>query len=76
MAAVLGIVGYSIATVVDMACDDTLPAARLLDEILVDLACEPCYQPLGCWTRFLSTWPVSYATSRSAVERGSCEPDL
>ena len=28
------------------------------------------------WTRFLSTLPASYATSRSAVERDSCGPDL
>ena len=43
MAAALGVVGYSLATVVDMACDITLPAALLLDEILADLACELCY---------------------------------
>ena len=41
MAAALGVVGYSIATVVDMACDVTLPAARLL--ILADLASELRY---------------------------------
>ena len=39
----LGVVGYSNATVVDMVCDITLPAACLLDEILADLACEPRY---------------------------------
>ena len=43
MAAALGVVGYSIATVVDMACDVALPAACLLDEILADLASELRY---------------------------------
>ena len=43
MAAALGVVGYSIATVVDMACDVALPAARLLDEILADLASDLRY---------------------------------
>ena len=36
----LQVVGYSLATVVDMFCDITLTAARLLDEFLADLACE------------------------------------
>ena len=35
-AAVLGVVGYSIVTVVDMACDTTLPAACLLDKVLAN----------------------------------------
>ena len=43
MEAVLGVVGYSIATVVDMACDVALPEVRLLDEILTDLASELRY---------------------------------
>ena len=43
MAAALGVVSYSIVTVVDMACNTTLPAACLLDEILADLACELRY---------------------------------
>ena len=43
MAAVLGVVGYLIATVVDMACDTTLPAACLLDKVLADLACKLRY---------------------------------
>ena len=43
MAAALGVVGYSLATVVDMACDIVLTAALLLDEILADLACELRY---------------------------------
>ena len=34
---------FSIVTVVDMACDVTQPAARLLDEILADLASELRY---------------------------------
>ena len=38
-----GSLGYSVATVVDMACDVALPAARLLDEILADLASELRY---------------------------------
>ena len=71
MAAALGVVGYSLVTVVDMACDITLPAACLLDELLADLACELRYQQLACWTRFLLTWPVSYATSCSPVGRVS-----
>ena len=43
IAAALGIVGYSLATVVDMTCDITLPATLLLEEILADLAYELCY---------------------------------
>ena len=43
IAAVLGVVGYSIATVVNMACNVALPAARLLDEILANLVSELCY---------------------------------
>ena len=39
----LGVVSYSIATVVDVACDIMLPAALLLDKILVNLASELCY---------------------------------
>ena len=34
---------YSIATVVDMACDITLLPALMLDEILADFACELRY---------------------------------
>ena len=56
--------------------DITLPVPLLLDEIIADLACKLHYQPLTCWTRFLPTCPVSYTTSHSAVERGSCGPDL
>ena len=43
MAVALGVVGYSLTTAVNMVCDITLPAARLLDEILADLACELHY---------------------------------
>ena len=42
-AAALRVVGYSIATIVDMACNAMLLAARLLDEILVDMTCELRY---------------------------------
>lgn len=34
IATALGVVGYSIATVVDMACDTMLPGACLLDKFL------------------------------------------
>ena len=50
MASALEVVGYSIATVVDMACNVALPATCLLDEILadLDLTCELHYKLLGC----------------------------
>ena len=43
MATMLGIVSYSIATVMDMACNVALPAAHLLHEILANLVSELCY---------------------------------
>ena len=43
LAAVLGVVSYIVTTVVDMACDVTLPVAHLLDDILANLASKLCY---------------------------------
>ena len=43
MAGVLGVVSYSLTTVVDMAYDITLPATLLLYKILANLACELRY---------------------------------
>ena len=72
-AAVLGVVGYSIVTVVDMACDTTLPAACLLDKVLADLACKLHYTSRSAVERASCELDLrSYATSRLAVKLVSC----
>ena len=55
MAAAPGVVGYSLVSVVDMACDIIrLPAGLLLVKILAELACELHYWPLACCTEGLA----------------------
>ena len=55
----LAVLGYSVATVVDLVCSATLLAVCLLDEILVDLTCK-----LYLFDEILVDigWSVSYAT--------------
>ena len=49
MAAALGVVGYSIVTVVDMACDTMLPAACLLDTFLQTRPASYVIHVLAAW---------------------------
>ena len=77
MAPALGVVGYSLATVVDMACDITLPAALCWMRFLpTSPESSVTSQSPVEQARFLPTSPASSTTSQSPVEQGSCGPDL